>query len=178
VRSLLIGLWERAMIFLRRVGTIILALTIVMWALYTIPSPRTVDGAPVERSLAGELGHALHVVFAPIGFNEQISFALVPGMAAREVVVSALGTAYAMEGDEGDVDAQLRERITNEWPLATKLSLLLWMVFAPQCLSTFAVVKRETGSWKQMWIMGGYLFGLAYLASLITYQLTTVLTTP
>jgi ferrous iron transport protein B len=178
VRSLVIGLWERAMIFLRRVGTIILALTIVMWALYTIPSPRTVDGAPVERSLAGELGHALHVVFAPIGFNEQISFALVPGMAAREVVVSALGTAYAMEGDEGDVDAQLRERITNEWPLATKLSLLLWMVFAPQCLSTFAVVKRETGSWKQMWIMGGYLFGLAYLASLITYQLTTVLTTP
>jgi len=176
VRSLVIGLWERAMIFLRRVGTIILALTIVMWALYTIPSPRTVDGAPVARSLAGELGHALHYVFAPIGFNEQISFALVPGMAAREVVVSALGTAYAMEGDEGEVGEQLRERITVEWSLATKLSLLLWMVFAPQCLSTFAVVKRETGSWKQMWIMGGYLFALAYLASFITYQLTTVLT--
>jgi ferrous iron transport protein B len=177
VRSLVIGLWERAMIFLRRVGTIILAITIVMWALYTIPSPRrTADGAPVERSLAGELGHALHHVFAPIGFNEQISFALVPGMAAREVVVSALGTAYAMQGDEGEVEEQLRERITNEWPLATKLSLLLWMVFAPQCLSTFAVVKRETGSWKQMWIMGGYLFALAYLASFITYQLTTVLT--
>ncbi|MEZ4756683.1 MAG: ferrous iron transporter B [Flavobacteriales bacterium] len=177
VRSLVIGLWERAMIFLRRVGTIILALTIVMWALYTIPSPRSAQrGTP--RSLAGELGHALHYVFAPIGFNEEISFALVPGMAAREVVVSALGTAYAMEGEEGDVDEQLRERITNEWPLATKLSLLLWMVFAPQCLSTFAVVKRETGSWRQMWIMGGYLFGLAYLASFITYQITNILTVP
>jgi ferrous iron transport protein B len=83
-----------------------------------------------------------------------------------------------MEGGEGDVDDQLRERITVEWSLATKLSLLLWMVFAPQCLSTFVVVKRETGSWKQMWIMGGYLFGLAYIASFITYQLTTLLTAP
>ncbi len=171
LRSLVIGLWERAVIFLRRVGTIILAITIVMWALYTVPSPR--DNG---RSLAGELGHALHHVFKPIGFNEQISFALVPGMAAREVVVSALGTAYAMDGEEDAVKEQLRERITREWPLATKLSLLLWMVFAPQCLSTFVVVKRETGSWKQMWIMGGYLFALAYLASLITYQLTTWLT--
>jgi ferrous iron transport protein B len=177
VRSLVIGLWERAMIFLRRVGTIILALTIIMWALYSVPSPRSNAGGQ-PRSLAGELGHALHYIFVPIGFNEQISLALVPGMAAREVVVSALGTAYAMEGDEGEVDAQLRERITDEWSLATKLSLLLWMVFAPQCLSTFAVVKRETGSWKQMWIMGGYLFGLAYLASFITYQLTTFLTAP
>lgn len=176
-RSLVIGLWERAMIFLRRVGTIILALTIIMWALYTIPSPRTNDQGD-QRSLAGELGHALHYVFAPIGFNEQISFALVPGMAAREVVVSALGTAYAMDGEEGDMEDQLRERITVEWSLATKLSLLLWMVFAPQCLSTFVVVKRETGSWKQMWIMGGYLFGLAYIASFITFQLTSILCTP
>ncbi len=175
LRSLLIGLWERAVVFLRRVGTIILALTIVMWALYTIPSPRTNEQG-AQRSIAGELGHALHYVFAPIGFNEQISFALVPGMAAREVVVSALGTAYAMDGEEGEVEDQLRERITVEWSLATKLSLLLWMVFAPQCLSTFAVVKRETGSWRQMWIMGGYLFGLAYLASFITYQLTNLLT--
>ncbi|MBK7944591.1 MAG: ferrous iron transporter B [Flavobacteriales bacterium] len=177
LRSLVIGLWERAMIFLRRVGTIILAITIVMWALYTIPSPRNSDNG-MQRSIAGEMGHALHYVFAPIGFNEEISFALVPGMAAREVVVSALGTAYAMDGEADDVDEQLRERIEREWPLATKLSLLLWMVFAPQCLSTFVVVKRETGSWKQMWIMGGYLFGLAYLASLITYQLTALLTAP
>jgi len=176
-RSLLIGVHERAMIFLKRVGTIILALTIVMWALYTIPSPRKLaQGTPIARSLAGELGHALQYVFAPIGFNEQISIALVPGMAAREVVVSSLGMVYAMDGSAQDVDAQLRERITTEWSLATKLSLLLWLVFAPQCLSTFVAVKRETNSWKYMWIMGGYLFGLAYLASFITYQVTIALT--
>ncbi len=176
-RSLAIGLWERAMIFLRRVGTIILALTIIMWALYTIPSPRAQpDGTPIARSLAGELGHGLQYIFAPIGFNEHISIALVPGMAAREVVVSSLGLVYAMEGDEEAVGAQLQERISTEWSLATKLSLLLWMVFAPQCLSTFVAVKRETNSWRYMWIMGGYLFALAYLASLVTYQLTTFLT--
>lgn len=177
LRSLVIGLWERAMIFLRRVGTIILALTIIMWALYTIPSPRKdATGSPIERSLAGELGHALQHVFAPIGFNADISIALVPGMAAREVVVSSLGMVYAMEGDEDEVGAQLEERIKDEWPLATKLSLLLWMVYAPLCLSTFVTVKRETNSWRQMWWMGGYLFALAYLASLITYQVTNALT--
>ncbi len=177
LRSLIIGLWERAMIFLRRVGTIILALTIIMWALYTIPSPRThARGTPIERSLAGEIGHALQYVFAPIGFNEHISIALVPGMAAREVVVSSLGMVYAMEGDEDEVGSQLQERIATEWSLGTKLSLLLWIVFAPQCLSTFVTVKRETNSWKYMWIMGGYLFALAYLASLVTYQLTTFIT--
>lgn len=179
LRSLVIGLWERAMIFLRRVGTIILALTIIMWALYTIPSPRAhADGTPIERSLAGELGNGLQYIFAPIGFNEHISIALVPGMAAREVVVSSLGLVYAMEGDEEQVGAQLQDRISNEWSLATKLSLLLWMVFAPQCLSTFVAVRRETNSWRYMWIMGGYLFALAYLASLVTYQLTLFLTAP
>ncbi|MBX2972859.1 MAG: ferrous iron transporter B [Flavobacteriales bacterium] len=177
-RSLAIGLWERAMIFLRRVGTIILALTIIMWALYTIPSPRKHDGdgTPIARSLAGELGHGLQYIFAPIGFNEHISIALVPGMAAREVVVSSLGMVYAMEGDEDEVGSQLEARISTEWPLGTKLSLLLWIVFAPQCLSTFVTVKRETNSWKYMWLMGGYLFALAYLASLVTYQLTTLIT--
>ncbi|MBP8824734.1 MAG: ferrous iron transporter B [Flavobacteriales bacterium] len=173
-RSLAIGLWERAMIFLRRVGTIILALTIVMWALYTIPSPRAQQGGtPIERSLAGEIGHALQYVFAPIGFNDHISIALVPGMAAREVVVSALGTVYAMEGDEDQVGNQLEARIATGWSTATKLSLLIWMVFAPQCLSTFIIVRRETNSWRQMWLMGGYLFALAYLASFITFHVAT-----
>ncbi len=177
LRSLAIGLYERAIIFLRRVGTIILALTIIMWALYTIPSPRTGrQGTSIERSLAGELGHALQFVFAPIGFNADISIALVPGMAAREVVVSSLGMVYEMKGDDDQVGAAVEKRIATEWPLATKLSLLLWLVFAPQCLSTFVAVKRETGSWKYMWIMGGYLFGLAYLASLITYHVTLALT--
>jgi len=176
MRSLVIGLWERAMIFLKRVGTVIMALMVIMWALNATPSPRTLaDGTPVDRSLSEELGHALQHVFAPIGFNAEISVALVPGMAAREVVVSALGMVYAMDGSEGDMEARLQQRIAADWSLGTKLSLLIWLVFAPQCLSTFVVVKQETNSWKYMWIMGGYLFGLAYLASLITYQLTNVL---
>ena len=96
----------------------------------------------------------------------------------REVVVSSLGMVYAMEGDEDEVGNQLQERISTDWSLGTKLSLLLWIVFAPQCLSTFVTVKRETNSWKYMWIMGGYLFAMAYAASLVTYQLTTYLTNP
>jgi len=177
LRSLVIGIYERGMIFLKRVGTVIMALTIVMWALSSTPSPwATATGTPMEQSLAGELGHALEYVFAPIGFNAEISVALVPGMAAREVVVSSLGMVYAVEGDDAEMGAQLRERITRDWSTGTKLSLLMWLVFAPQCLSTFVVVKRETGSWRTMWIMGGYLFGLAYLASLITYQLTIAIT--
>jgi len=176
-RSILIGVYERAMIFIKRVGTVILALTIVMWGLSSIPSPRAAQSdSPIAGTLAGEMGHALQHVFAPIGFNAEISIALVPGMAAREVVVSALGMTYAMDGSDDDVESQLRERIATEWSLATKLSLLIWLVFAPQCLSTFVAVKRETNSWKYMWIMGGYLFGLAYLASLITYQLTNAIT--
>ncbi len=177
VRSLLVGIYERGMIFIKRVGTVILALTIIMWALASTPSPRAKEGdTEIARSLAGELGHALQYVFAPIGFNAEISIALVPGMAAREVVVSSLGMVYAMDGSEADVESQLRQRIETDWSLATKLSLLIWLVFAPQCLSTFVAVKRETNSWKYMWIMGGYLFGLAYLASLFTYQLTDAIT--
>lgn len=175
LRSLIIGIRERALIFLKRVGTVIMALTVIMWALNATPSPRTINGQPVDRSLAEELGHALQHVFDPIGFNAEISVALVPGMAAREVVVSALGMVYAMDGD-ADMEDRLQQRIAAEWSLGTKLSLLIWLVFAPQCLSTFVVVKQETRSWRYMWIMGGYLFGLAYLASLITYQLTRSIT--
>jgi len=176
LRSLLIGVYERAMIFIKRVGTVIMALTIIMWALASIPSPRSAQSdSPIAGTLAGEMGQGLQHIFAPIGFNAEISIALVPGMAAREVVVSALGMTYAMDGSEEDVESQLRERISKDWSLATKLSLLIWLVFAPQCLSTFVAVKRETNSWKYMWIMGGYLFGLAYLASLITYQLTNAI---
>ena len=176
LRSLLIGVNERAMIFIKRVGTVIMALTIIMWALASIPSPRGASmDSPIAGTLAGEMGQGLQHIFAPIGFNAEISIALVPGMAAREVVVSALGMTYAMDGSEEDVESQLRERISTDWSLATKLSLLIWLVFAPQCLSTFVAVKRETNSWKYMWIMGGYLFGLAYLASLITYQLTNAI---
>ena len=167
--NLAMGLWQRVVIFLTRVGTIILALTIVLWFLATFPAPPPGATAPaIEYSLAGMLGRALAVVFEPIGFNWQIAIALVPGLAAREVAVGALGTVYALSS-EGVEDA-LIPILSQSWSLATALSLLAWYVFAPQCLATLATVKRETGGWRAPLIMAAYLFGLAYLASWITYR--------
>ncbi|NKI96309.1 ferrous iron transporter B [Rhizobacter sp. SG703] len=172
VRNLAIGLWERARIFLRRVGTIIFALTVVLWFLSSFPGPPDgATGPAIQYSLAGYLGRALEVVFAPIGFNWQISIALVPGLAAREVAVGALGTVYAMSA-AGEVADSLAPVIAQSWSIATAYSLLAWYVFAPQCMSTLAVVRRETNSWRYPLIMAGYLFALAYIASFITYRAT------
>ncbi len=177
VRNVAIGLWERALIFLRRVTTIILSLTVLLWFLSTFPGPP--DGATlpaIDYSLAGRIGHFLEYIFAPIGFNWQICIALVPGMAAREVAVSALGTVYAMSGSEDAIATQLGTLIATQWSLATALSLLAWFVFAPQCLSTLAVIRRETNSWRTVAVSAGYLFALAYLASFLTYQIAKALT--
>jgi ferrous iron transport protein B len=169
--NLLLGLWERVKIFLSRVGGIILALMIVLWFLSSYPAPPAdATGPAIQYSFAGRLGSMLEYVFAPIGFNWQISIALVPGLAAREVAVGALGTVYALSGGD-DVAGQLEPIIASTWSLATACSLLAWYVFAPQCLSTLAVVKRETNSWRYPLIMAGYLFALAYLASFITYRI-------
>ena len=156
-------------IFLRRVGGIILTLTVLMWFLASFPAaPVGATGAAIEYSFAGILGGWLNVLFAPIGFNWQISIALVPGMAAREVLVSALGTVYSIAGD--DAGGALMPIIAAQWSRATAYSLLAWFVFAPQCLSTIAAIKRETGGWRMPLITLGYLFALAYLASFITYR--------
>ena len=172
LRNLLIGLWERARIFLSRVGTIILALMIVLWFLSTWPAPPAgATGQPIEYSIAGMLGRALQVIFEPIGFNWQISIALVPGLAAREVAVGALGTVYALSSNVENVGAALTPMIAASWSLPTALSLLAWYVFAPQCLSTLATVKRETNSWRYPLIMAAYLFAMAYVASLLTYHI-------
>jgi ferrous iron transport protein B len=172
LQNLLLGLWERTQIFLSRVGTIILTLMIVLWFLASFPAAP--PGAPLPAiyySFAGMLGRGLEVVFAPIGFNWQISMALVPGLAAREVAVSALGTVYAMSGaNTGAVASALLPVIAKSWSIATGLSLLAWYVFAPQCLSTLAVVKRETNSWRYPLIMVGYLFAMAYVAAFLTYR--------
>jgi ferrous iron transport protein B len=171
LRNLVMGLWERTKIFLSRVGTIILSLTIVLWFLSTYPSPPLgATGAPIEYSFAGMLGRALQVVFAPIGFNWQISIALVPGLAAREVAVGALGTVYALSATADNVDAALTPLIAAGWSLPTALALLAWFVFAPQCLSTLATVKRETNSWRYPLIMAGYLFAMAYAAAFVTFH--------
>ena len=177
LRNLALGLYERAWIFIQRVGTIILTLTILLWFLSTFPSPPDgATGPAIQYSLAGMIGRALEHIFAPIGFNWQISIALVPGMAAREVAVGALGTVYALSATGDDVAGQLAPLIAGTWSLATALSLLVWYVFAPQCISTLAAVKRETGSWRYVWIMAGYLFGLAYIACWITYRVALALT--
>lgn len=177
LRNLVIGLWERATIFVRRVGTIIFALTVLLWFLASYPgAPEGATEPAIDYSYAGQLGHALHKVFEPIGFNWQISIALVPGLAAREVAVGALGTVYALAGDEDAVTQSLHELIVKDWSLATAYALIAWFVFAPQCLATLAVVKRETNSWRYPLLMAAYLFALAYLASFVTFRVTTWLT--
>ncbi len=172
VRNVAIGLWHRALIFLKRVGGIILALTVLLWFLASFPAaPAGATGAAIEYSFAGTLGRWLAVVFEPIGFNWQISIALVPGMAAREVAVSSLGTVYALAATGDDTAQALAPLIAQSWSVATALSLLAWFVFAPQCLATLATVKRETGGWRWMVVMTVYLFALAYAASFVTYRL-------
>ena len=176
LRNLAIGLSERVWIFLNRVGTIILTLMILLWFLATFPSPpEGATGPAIQYSFAGIIGRALEVVFAPIGFNWQISIALIPGLAAREVAVGALGTVYALSAAGDQVADQLTPMIAQSWSLATAFSLLAWYVFAPQCIATLAAVKRETNSWRYVIIMTGYLFGLAYLASFITYRVALAL---
>jgi len=175
-RNLAIGLWERARIFLRRVGTIILALMIVLWFLSSYPAaPADATMPPIYYSFAGYIGRGLEVLLAPIGFNWQISIALVPGLAAREVAVGALGTVYSLSASDEAVAATLTPMIASTWSLATALALLAWYVFAPQCLSTLAVVKRETASWRYPVAMAAYLFGLAYAGAFVTYRVALAL---
>ena len=177
LRDVLIGLQERAMIFLKRVGGIILALTVLLWFLLNFPAaPADFAGPAIDYSYAGRIGHFLTGVFAPVGFNWQICIALIPGMAAREVVVASLGTVYAVQAANDDATAQaLSQIVANQWSLATALSLLVWFIYAPQCISTLATIRRETRSWKQTAIALIYLFALAYGASLLTYQIASFL---
>ncbi|HSN31108.1 MAG TPA: ferrous iron transporter B, partial [Ideonella sp.] len=176
LRSLALGLVERAKIFLNRVGGIILTLTVLLWALASWPAPPAGAAGPaIDYSLAGQLGHALQHVFAPIGFNWQICIALIPGLAAREVAVSSLATVYAVSASKEAAAEQLLPILAAQWSLATALSLLAWYVFAPQCVSTLAVIRRETNSWKTVALTAGYLFALAYAAAFVTYRVALLL---
>jgi ferrous iron transport protein B len=172
LHNLALGLWERARIFITRVGTVILTLMILVWFLSSFPgAPEGATHPPIYYSIAGMLGRALAVVFEPIGFGWQICIALVPGMAAREVAVGALGTVYALSTTGDDVASSLTPIIAASWTLPTALSLLAWYVFAPQCLSTLSVVRRETGSVRYALLMAGYMFALAYTASFLTFHI-------
>ena len=178
VKSIWIGLLDRAKIFLKRVGGIIFALSILLWFLCTFPQPPVGGTLPaIDYSFAGMLGHLMQPIFAPLGFNWQICIALIPAMAAREVLVASLGVVYALSATDEDAVSQGLSQLISQgdlsWSLATGLSLLVWFVYAPHCLATLATVKRETGSWKTVAVMTAYLFGLAYLMAFLTYQIAT-----
>ena len=178
IKSVAIGLLDRGKIFMKRVGGIIFALSILLWFLCTFPhAPEGATQPAIDYSFAGMLGHLIQPIFAPIGFSWQICIALIPAMAAREVVVAALGTVYALSGADDDAVAQgLAHLISADgtgWSFATGLSLLVWFIYAPHCLATLATVRRETGSWKHVSVMTAYLFGLAYLMSFFTYQIAS-----
>ena len=169
MRDILLGLWQRAWIFLRRAGTIIFTVTVVLWLLLSFP--RAAPGeSQVDASFAGKIANGLQYVVEPIGFNREISLALIPAMAAREVAVSSLATTYAVSASDDDQAAQrLIPRLQAKWTLPTALAFLAWFVFAPQCLSTIAVTRRETNGWKWPFFMLAYLFALAYIFAGITY---------
>jgi ferrous iron transport protein B len=170
LRNLALGLYERARIFLRRAGRVIFLVMVVIWVLCTFP--QAPDAAnPIEHSFAGIIGKFLAPLFAPIGFTWPMVIALIPGMAAREVAVAVLGTVYAIGNAGADNEASLAAMLHASWTLPAALSFLAWYVFAPQCISTLAVIKRETNSAKFMWITFAYLVALAYAASFITYRL-------
>lgn len=177
-RGILLGLLERAKIFLRRAGTVILSLSILVWFLSSYPKPKFNDSAvlasgksAIHYSFAGRIGQTIEPLIRPLGFDWRIGVALIPGFAAREVMVSALGTVYAIEGTDEEVQHALKDRLVSSWSLATALSLIIWYIFAPQCLSTLAVVRRETNSWRWPLFMLFYMTALAYLASFSGYQL-------
>ncbi len=171
LRDLAIGLWQRAWIFLRRAGTIIFTVTVVLWLLLSFPQAQPGESQS-EASIAGHIASGLEVVVRPIGFNHEIALALIPAMAAREVAVASLATTYAIDAEDEDVAAQgLVPKLQAAWTLPTALAFLAWFVFAPQCLSTIAVARRETNGWKWPMFMLAYLFALAYIFAGLTYWL-------
>jgi ferrous iron transport protein B len=175
LKSIAIGVYTRAKMFLQRAGTTIFSMMVLIWFLASFPQPPLgAEGPAINYSLAAIIGHALAPLFAPLGFNWQIVVALIPGMAAREVAVAALGTVYAIEGGKEAAD-QIGQVLATKWSLATALSLLAWYIFAPQCASTLAVIRRETGGTKWMVLTFTYMFVLAYAASLLTYNVAVAL---
>jgi ferrous iron transport protein B len=175
LRGIAIGVFTRARMFLQRAGTTIFSMMVLIWFLASFPQPPAgAEGPAINYSLAAIIGKAIEPLLLPVGFNWQIAVALIPGMAAREVAVAALGTVYAIEGGK-EAATQIGEMLATKWSLATALSLLAWYIFAPQCASTLAVIRRETGSWKYMALTFGYMLALAYAASLATYNIAVAL---
>jgi ferrous iron transport protein B len=177
-RDVAIGLWQRALIFLRRAGTVILAVTAGLWLLTSYPKAPPGSGIKQsEYSIAGRIASGLEPIVRPIGFNHAMALAIIPAMAAREVAVSALQTVYSIDGadDEKQGQQRLAQRLRGSWSLPTALAFLAWFVFAPQCLSTIAVIRRETNGWLWPSFTLAYLFVLAWCAAGITFWTATAL---
>ena len=175
VRSVGIGLLQRAKMFLRRAGTTIASMMVVIWFLASVPLPPAgATGSPIEYSFAARIGHLMEPVLKPVGFNWQIDVALVPGMAAREVAVASLGTVYSIQGGS-EASNEIGTMLASKWSLATALALLAWYVFAPQCASTLATVRRETNSRAWTLFLFSYMLALAYAAAFATYQIAVLL---
>jgi ferrous iron transport protein B len=175
-KNVVMGVLERARIFLRRAGTIILSMMILIWFLSTVPgAPEGAADPAINYSIAGQVGHAIAPLLEPVGFNWQIAIALIPGLAAREVAVAALGTVYAVSATGEALRTTLADTLAAQWSLPTALALLAWYIFAPQCASTLGVVRRETNSWRWPAFLFGYMIALAYLAAFATFHLATAL---
>jgi ferrous iron transport protein B len=175
LRNIALGLVQRGQIFLKRAGTTIFAMMVVIWFLCSVPpAPHDATEPAINYSIAARIGQVMEPVLRPVGFNWQIDVALVPGMAAREVAVAALGTVYSIAGADEN-PGELGRVLTAHWSLGTALALLAWYVFAPQCASTLSVVRRETNSWKWTLFLFSYMLALAYLAAFLTYQAATAL---
>ena len=175
LKSVALGLYTRAKAFLQRAGTTIFSMMVLIWFLASFPqAPANATEPPINYSIAAWVGHAMQPVLAPVGFNWQISVALVPGMAAREVAVAALGTVYSIEGGKQAASA-IGHVLAGKWSLATALALLVWYIFAPQCASTLAVIRGETGSWKWMAVTFGYMLTLAYIAAFATFHIAVAM---
>ncbi|MGN6374901.1 MAG: ferrous iron transporter B [Sphingomonas sp.] len=177
-RDIVLGLWSRALIFLKRAGTIIATTTIILWALLSFPKPPVGSQvSPVNYSIAGRIANTVvEPIVHPIGFNRDISLALIPAMAAREVSIAAIGTVYAIDNPDSDSgNQQMLNNLRNHWSLPTALAFLMWFVFAPQCISTIAITRRETNGWRWPAFMVGYLFALAYISAGATYWLARAL---
>jgi len=177
-KNIALGLWERGKIFVTRAGTIILAVMILLWFLSSYPTPPADwHASAISYSFAGRVGLFLEPFFHPVGFNWEIVVALIPGLAAREAAIAGLGTVYAISGSDDALAHSLIQTLQHQWSLATGLAILAWYVFAPQCISTLAITKRETNSWRWPILMFCYMFGLAYFAAFAVFHLTTWLMT-
>ena len=178
VRHIALSLWDKVKAFLLRAGTVIFALSVILWVMVTFPLAPVGASAPaIDYSIAGRLGHWIEPIFAPIGFDWQTCIAMIPGLAAREVVVAALGTVYAVGStDEDAVSQSLIPIVQSSWGLPTAFAFLAWYVYAPMCLATLATIKRESNSTKYTLALTGFLFIMAYVMAFITYHLTAWLT--